>query len=63
MISGKNDLLALALKLHTYISLMYVHCVSFKNELTNLSYMLSFGVNNTLNISTIVHMYQFIIII
>ena len=24
---------------------MYVHCVSFRNELTNLSYMLSFGVN------------------
>lgn len=27
------------------ISRMYVHCVSFGNELTNLSYMLSFGVN------------------
>ena len=28
-----------------YNSLMYVRCVSFRNELTNLSYMLSFGVN------------------
>lgn len=28
-----------------YISLMYVHCISFRNELTNSSYMLSFGVN------------------
>ena len=28
-----------------YISLIYFHCVSFKNELTNLSYILSLGVN------------------
>ena len=29
----------------SYISLIYVHWVSFRNEVTNLSYMLSFGVN------------------
>lgn len=29
----------------SYISLVYVHCVSFRNELTNLSYIMSFGVN------------------